>query len=99
MLSSLVVVWSSIFSLSSESRSCNKYAILAVGGKSGKISLWKFRHPESYTIEHGGALVEAKLVGLLHAHDGWVNAISWGVLNADPLKPQLLLSTGSSDGR
>lgn len=99
ILSSLVVAWSSVLSLSSGSCTNYKYAVLAVGGKSGKISFWRFRQPEYYTIEHGRVSVDAKLVGLLQAHDGWINAISWEILSTDPLKPQLLLVTGSSDGR
>ncbi|CAA7410944.1 unnamed protein product [Spirodela intermedia] len=98
MLSSLTVAWSSVLSLSSGSFTNCKYAVLAVGGKSGKISFWRFRQPEYYTIEHGRVSFDTKLVGLLQAHDGWINAISWEMLSTNPLKPQLLLASGSSDG-
>ncbi|XP_078446053.1 transducin/WD40 repeat-like superfamily protein isoform X2 [Wolffia australiana] len=98
MLSSLVVSWSSV--LGSFPRSCThfNYTILAVGGKSGKISLWRFRQPEYYTIEDRSVSVDAKLVGILQAHEEWVSSLGWGLVALDPSKPQLLLGTGSSDG-
>ncbi|XP_058086991.1 uncharacterized protein LOC131234044 isoform X2 [Magnolia sinica] len=102
MLSSVVVSWSPILQLPFESTlvspSCsNNCAILAVGGKSGKISLWRVHEPQWYNIENGEASVDTVLVGLVEAHNSWITAISWGVHAAAP-SSQLILATGSSDG-
>lgn len=105
MLSSLIVAWSPVLQLSSESGptslniSSSNCAILAVGGKSGKIALLRISEPQVYSIEHGGDSVGAILIGLLQAHNAWITAISWGLHSADASTPQVLLATGSSDGR
>lgn len=103
MLSSLIVAWSPVLQLSSESGptlniSSSNCAILAVGGKSGKIALLRISEPQVYSIEHGGDSVGAILIGLLQAHNAWITAISWGLHSADA-STQVLLATGSSDGR
>ncbi|XXG76205.1 hypothetical protein AAC387_Pa08g0609 [Persea americana] len=102
MLSSLIVAWSPVLQLSSESGptlniSSSNCAILAVGGKSGKIALLRISEPQVYSIEHGGDSVGAILIGLLQAHNAWITAISWGLHSADA-STQVLLATGSSDG-
>ncbi|XP_038982100.1 uncharacterized protein LOC103720062 [Phoenix dactylifera] len=99
LLSSLVVAWSPVLQLSGISPCfSNKCAILAVGGKSGNISFWKFNEPKCYTVEHGSVSVDAMLIGLLQAHKSWITSISWGTCAACSSKSQLLLATGSSDG-
>lgn len=100
LLSCLIVAWSPAFqSPQSSLPNCisNNYAILAVGGKSGNISFWRFTEPECYTIEHGGS-IDAKLIGLLHAHNSWITAISWGVCACGSSDSQFVLASGSSDG-
>ncbi|RWW20121.1 hypothetical protein GW17_00015781, partial [Ensete ventricosum] len=100
LLSALVVAWSPVLQ-SSQIRPgfSNRYSILAVGGKSGKISLWKICEPECYTVEHGRVSVDPMLIGLIQAHNSWITAISWEMLAARPTMSQLIMATGSSDGR
>ncbi|KAF3772598.1 hypothetical protein EJ110_NYTH57471 [Nymphaea thermarum] len=101
LLSSLVVSWSPMLRLSTNlgavatsgfSKTC---ALLAVGGKCGKISFWRFNEPKSYTVDQCQVSVDATLVGILQAHTSWVTAISWVVLES---APKFLLATGSCDG-
>ncbi|XP_023158246.1 uncharacterized protein [Zea mays] len=98
-LSSLVVSWSPVVSLSDRT-SCllRHWCILAVGSKSGNISFWKLYKPEYYTIDAGVVTSDPMLIGVLHAHESWVNAITWQVLSAGSSKSSLLLATGCSDG-
>ncbi|KAG1347809.1 hypothetical protein COCNU_06G016380 [Cocos nucifera] len=99
LLSSLVVAWSPTLQSSGISPCfSNKCAILAVGGKSGNISFWKFNEPKCYTVEHGRVSADAMLIGLLQAHKSWITSISWGFCAACSSKSQLVLATGSSDG-
>ncbi|XWS50267.1 hypothetical protein CRYUN_Cryun12cG0073700 [Craigia yunnanensis] len=104
MLSSLVVAWSPLLKLSSEmclaleNNSSNCFSLLAVGAKSGKISLWRIHAPQYYSIEQSGAPSAADLIGILQAHNSWVTTISWAFLASDSSNPQVLLATGSSDG-
>ncbi|KAJ7965260.1 putative Transducin/WD40 repeat-like superfamily protein [Quillaja saponaria] len=101
ILCSLVVAWSPVLHTSKLSPVPNNgtsISLLAVGGKSGNISFWKFHAPDSYTIECGRVLNSAKLIGLLQAHNSWITGISWAVLASDSANPQILLVTGSSDG-
>lgn len=103
MLSSLVVAWSPVLQLSpkicSIPQNGSSISLLAVGGKSGKVSLWKVSVPHCYTIENSGAPTNAVIVGLLQAHASWVTAISWALLDSESSNPRVLLATGSSDGR
>lgn len=100
LLSGLVVAWSPVLQSSRiQPGFSNRYSILAVGGKSGKISLWKLCEPECYTIEHGRVSVDPMLVGLIQAHNAWITTISWEMLAARLRMSQLILATGSSDGR
>lgn len=103
MLCSLVVSWSPSLRVESEfypvPNTCTSVGLLAVGGKSGKISLWRFHEPDCYTIEDRKAPTAVKFVGLLWAHNSWVTTISWFLFATDSSKPQIILATGSSDGR
>ncbi|CAN6480461.1 unnamed protein product [Victoria cruziana] len=101
LLSSLVVSWSPMLHLSTNldgvtisgfSKACT---LLAVGGKSGKISFWRFNEPKSYTVDQCPVSVDTVLVGILQAHSSWVTAVSWVVLKS---APKFLLATGSCDG-
>ncbi|KAI3668899.1 hypothetical protein L6452_40116 [Arctium lappa] len=93
MLSSLVVSWSPMVH-SNSSRSCS---ILAIGAKSGRISLWRVHEPECYSITQRSKPHVASLIGFIQAHNSWITAISWSKFVSDG-SPQLLLSTGCSDG-
>lgn len=112
LLASLVVAWSPTVkpslegdgsSLGSSSRSST---ILAVGAKSGKVSLWRVLEPQFYTIENCQQLPEVRFIGLVQAHKSWVTAASWatctvntsGKMDVDGSSNKLLLATGSSDG-
>eukprot|EP01018_Ginkgo_biloba_P013249 Gb_36153 [translate_table: standard] len=113
MLASLVVSWSPTVKPYSEGdgislgSSYSNSAILAVGAKSGKVSLWRVVDPQCYTIEHCLAPPEVRFIGLLQAHKSWITAASWatctvntsGKMEADGSSNKLLLATGSSDGR
>ncbi|KAK7392844.1 hypothetical protein VNO78_21294 [Psophocarpus tetragonolobus] len=99
MLCSLVVSWSPLLRLASESYSVrDSVSLLAVGGKSGNISLWRFHPPDCYTIDDGEVPTTVEFVGLLQAHNSWVTAISWLLFAFDSSNPQILLASGSSDG-
>ncbi|KAI3434194.1 uncharacterized protein J3R85_006645 [Psidium guajava] len=103
MLSSLVIAWSPVLQFPSESCSqvqnrATCFSLLAIGGKSGKISCWKVHAQECYSIEHGNVSPDAMVVGIFQAHNSWVTAISWALLTTDSSHPQVLLSTGSSNG-
>lgn len=104
MLMSLIVAWSPILETSGDdvvfpSSSSNCCSILAVGGKCGRISLWRVRAPECYSSDNAGHSGEASLLGLVKAHDSWITAISWVVYGSKVSKAQFALATGSSDGR
>ncbi|CAL1386999.1 unnamed protein product [Linum trigynum] len=103
LLSSLVVTWSPLLcspsnrSFPSSDDPVKKYSILAVGGKSGKISFWRISAPQCYSIEHSKAPTGVMFLGLLQAHTSWVTAVSLELLisNSDP---QVVMVTGSTDG-
>ncbi|KAF8018481.1 hypothetical protein BT93_H3382 [Corymbia citriodora subsp. variegata] len=103
MLSSLVIAWSPLLQFPSAScsqvqNSATCFSLLAIGGKSGKISCWKVHAQECYSIEHGNVSPDATVVGIFQAHSSWVTAIGWALLTTDSSHPQVLLSTGSSNG-
>lgn len=98
MLCSTVVSWSPLLHLASEVYPVC-VSLLGVGGKSGKISLWRFHPPDCYTIEDREVPTTVKFVGLLQAHNSWVTTISWLLSSSDSSYPQILLASGSSDGR
>ncbi|KAL7003781.1 hypothetical protein U1Q18_004926 [Sarracenia purpurea var. burkii] len=104
MLSSLVVAWSPVVPLMSEIDlvSANylsiRCSILAVGGKSGKISFWRILEPQCFSVTSNRDSTAVFLVGLLQAHGAWITAIGWALFASDASDPRLLLATGSSDG-
>ncbi|OMO97783.1 hypothetical protein COLO4_14362 [Corchorus olitorius] len=104
MLSSLIVAWSPLLKLSSETcpvpenNSSNQFSLLAVGAKSG-ISCWRIHAPQCYTIEQSKVSNAVELIGILQAHNSWVTTISLALLSSsDSSNPQVLLASGSSDG-
>lgn len=105
MLHSLVVAWSPMLRFSSknfpipQNGSSSQFSVLAIGGKSGKISFWRISAPKCYSIEHSNIDPTLVQVGLLQAHNSWITAISWALLSSNSSNPQVLLVTGSSDGR
>ncbi|KAL5567668.1 hypothetical protein UlMin_024243 [Ulmus minor] len=102
MLSSLVVSWSPALQLLPNSCSVpqngSSISILAVGGKSGAVSLWKVSVPECYSIEVSSIPTTVTIVGILQAHTSWITTISWALLDSESSNPRVLLATGSSDG-
>lgn len=105
MLSSLTVAWSPYLQqtcgggVPSTDDSTSGCTVLAVGGKSGRLSFWRFCKPQCYSMQSSTESNSASLVGFLQAHDTWVTAITWTSLVSDASNPQVLLCTGSSDGR
>ncbi|KAG9451951.1 hypothetical protein H6P81_004855 [Aristolochia fimbriata] len=97
MLQSVIVAWSPILGPSPDSPS-NCCAVLAVGGKSGKISFWRVLEPQYYTIECGKGSVDVMLTGLLQAHNSWITALSWGLYDHDAANRKFVLATGGCDG-
>ncbi|XP_058206264.1 uncharacterized protein LOC131319859 isoform X2 [Rhododendron vialii] len=104
ILSSLVVAWSPVVQLASEMEpvsakySSNRCSILAVGGKSGKVSFWRFLEPSCFSVMSNRDSTSASLVGVLQVHSAWITAICWASYSSGASDPQLLLATGSSDG-
>lgn len=101
LLSSLSVAWSSLLTFSAEGSLENplRFSLLAIGSKSGCVSIWKVHAPESYHIERGNVSPNVELTAIIQAHSSWVSTMSWGVFGSDSSNPQMLLVTGSSDGR
>lgn len=103
MLSSISVAWSPLLQLSSDlcavPQTGSSISLLALGGKSGNISLWRIFVPECYSVENSRVPTTATIVGLLQAHTSWVTSISWALHASDSSNPQVLLTSGSSDGR
>lgn len=103
MLWSLAVAWSPLLQLSSKlcsiTQTGSSFSLLALGSRSGNISLWKICVPECYSVEHSGVPTTATIVGLLQAHSSWITSISWALRASDSSSPQVLLVSGSSDGR
>ena len=102
MLYSLVVSWSPLLCVASEvypNLDTNAYvSLLAVGGKSGQISFWRFHQPDCYTIEERKSPANVEIVGFLQAHNSWITTMSWLLFSFDPSNPLIILATGSSDG-
>ncbi|KAL6615863.1 hypothetical protein ACP70R_038133 [Stipagrostis hirtigluma subsp. patula] len=97
LLSSLVVAWSPV--VSSHDSTCSRnWCILAVGSKSGNVSLWKIWKPEYYTIDVRMVAKDPMLIGVLQAHKSWVSSISWEISSMGSSNPLLLLATGCTDG-
>ncbi|XP_073138680.1 uncharacterized protein [Henckelia pumila] len=104
MLTPLVVAWSPILrtsgcwvSIPHNSSSC--CSILANGLKCGIISFWRIDSPECYSIINPKTPCKALNVGLLKAHDACITTICWALHGSEISEPQLLLATGSSNGR
>ncbi|KAK9672366.1 hypothetical protein RND81_12G096000 [Saponaria officinalis] len=99
MLASLVLAWSPVLRLSADDadNSCECFCLLAVGTKSGTISIWKFNRPLYYSVEQHDDPMQMVFVGVLHAQSAWVTALSWTLLASDS-SPQALLVSGGSDG-
>ncbi|KFK34227.1 hypothetical protein AALP_AA5G117300 [Arabis alpina] len=101
LLSSLSVAWSSLLQYSSESYSCEnmlRFSLLAIGSKSGCVSIWKVHAPECYNIERSNASPIVELTAIIKAHSSWVSTMSWGIFCCDSSNPQVVLVTGSCDG-
>ncbi|XP_019182143.1 PREDICTED: uncharacterized protein LOC109177286 [Ipomoea nil] len=100
MLSLLTVAWSPYLQSACGARipSTDGCTVLAVGGKSGRLSFWRFRKPQCYSTQSGTDSNSASLLGFLQAHDTWVTAITWTLQVSDASNPRVLLCTGSSDG-
>ncbi|CDY61852.1 BnaAnng17840D [Brassica napus] len=101
LLSSLSVAWSSLLTFSTEGSSCQnllRFSLLAIGSKSGCVSIWKVHAPESYHIERGNVSPNVELTAIIQAHSSWVSTMSWGISGCDSSNPQMLLVTGSCDG-
>lgn len=101
MLLSLVIAWSPVMRPSNKVHlhPNSSASVLAVGAKSGKVSFWKVNVPECYSLAECMVPSRALLVGLLQAHNSWINCISWMLFDSDSSKPKVLLATGSTDGR
>ncbi|CAM8980534.1 unnamed protein product [Rhodiola kirilowii] len=91
------IAWSPLMSSSSEVDIRDRFSLLAVGGKSGKISFWRFREPCSYFVNNNDCPITTIFAGFLHAHNAWITAISWVTLD-DLSKGQVVLVTGSAEG-
>ncbi|BDA42682.1 probable protein AGENET DOMAIN (AGD)-CONTAINING P1 at N-terminal half [Coccomyxa sp. Obi] len=91
-MSALQVAWSPL--CTSQGASAWKYCVLAVGTKSGRVWLWRYRMPSSYSLADQDT-VEANfaLVGSFLAHAGWITAMHWAVVGGS-----LVLATGCSEG-
>lgn len=74
-------------------------SLLAIGGKSGQVSVWRVSVPKCFSVEHGEVPITTTNIALLQAHKSWTTTISWALLDSDSSNPQVLLATGSSDGR
>ncbi|CAM8999952.1 unnamed protein product [Rhodiola kirilowii] len=61
MMSSLIVAWSPLMSSSSEVDIHDRSSWLAVGGKSGKVSFWRFREPCSYSVNNNDCPISDRL--------------------------------------
>ncbi|XP_056856802.1 uncharacterized protein LOC108820147 isoform X1 [Raphanus sativus] len=101
LLSSLSVAWSSLLTFSAEGSSFEnplRFSLLAIGSKSGCVSIWKVHAPESYHIESANVSPNVELTAIIQAHSSWVSTMSWGIFGSDSSSPQMLLVTGSSNG-
>ncbi|XP_038885356.1 uncharacterized protein LOC120075765 isoform X2 [Benincasa hispida] len=100
MLLSLVIAWSPVIkpSRTVHSHENSSVSVLAVGTKSGKVSFWKVYVPECYSLAECMVPTRVLLVGILQAHNSWINCISWMLFDSDSSNPKVLLATGSMDG-
>ncbi|KAM1105416.1 hypothetical protein ACFX2B_002360 [Malus domestica] len=102
MLSSLVVAWSpmlhSLSKICSVPQDGSSMLLLAVGGKSGKVFVWRIPVPECYSVDQIRVPATVALIGMLQAHNSWITAIGWALLDSDSSNPKVLLATASTDG-
>ncbi|CAN1266262.1 hypothetical protein LINPERPRIM_LOCUS12483 [Linum perenne] len=99
LLSSLVLAWSPLLDtrLVSSDDPSKGYSILAVGGKSGKISLWRIQAPQCYSVEHSNAPAGVTFLGVVQAHTSWITALSLELIVSNS-ETQVVMVTGSTDG-
>ncbi|CAN1837619.1 hypothetical protein LINPERHAP1_LOCUS35155 [Linum perenne] len=99
LLSSLVLAWSPLLdtSLVSSDDPSKGYSILAVGGKSGKISLWRIQAPQCYSVEHSNAPAGATFLAAVQAHTSWITALNLELIVSNS-ETQVVMVTGSTDG-
>ncbi|CAN0903686.1 hypothetical protein LINGRAHAP2_LOCUS22694 [Linum grandiflorum] len=97
-ITSLVLAWSPLLdtSLVSSRDLSKRYSILAVGGKSGKISLWRVEAPQCYSVEHSNATPGVTFLGVVQAHNSWITAVSLELIVNS--KPHVVMVTGSTNG-
>ncbi|CAH8376762.1 unnamed protein product [Eruca vesicaria subsp. sativa] len=101
LLSSLSVAWSSLLTFPTEGspfENLLRFSLLAIGSKSGCVSIWKVHAPECYNIERCNVSPNVELTAIIQAHSSWVSTMSWGVIGRDSSNPQIVLVTGSCDG-
>ncbi|XP_073016539.1 uncharacterized protein [Primulina eburnea] len=104
MLTPLIVAWSPILRTSEDwvsipHNSSGCCSILATRLKCGLISFWRIDAPESYSIITPELPCKTSNGGFLKAHDTCITSICWALYGSEISKPQLLLATGSSNGR
>lgn len=102
MLSSLVVAWSPMLQshakISSIPQHGSSLSLLAVGGKSGQVALWRVSVPECYSVDQSRDPTTVVLIEIIQAHNSWITAISWALLDSYSSNPKLLMATGSYNG-
>nr|AAG52177.1 hypothetical protein; 45165-40041 [Arabidopsis thaliana] len=76
----------------------NIFSLLAIGSKSGSVSIWKVHAPECYHIERSNVSPMVELTAIVQTHSSWVSTMSWGIFGCDSSNPQVVLVTGSCDG-
>ncbi|KAH7300907.1 hypothetical protein KP509_23G003100 [Ceratopteris richardii] len=112
VLSYVSVGWSPAFRLESFSNQSLKktnliVALLALGAKSGEISILKCTQPVNYSLEKATSSPDVSLVTIIKAHESWVSTLTWcksgktlkSETDSDTSKcEEILLATGSTDG-
>ncbi|CAH9078532.1 unnamed protein product [Cuscuta europaea] len=92
MISSLTVAWSPHL------RWKSGFSVLAVGGKSGRLSFWRFHQPQCYSTRSSSESSHASFLGFLQAHNTWITSITWALIDSDASNHQVMLFTGSCNG-
>ena len=81
--------------------------LIALGSKSGEVSLLMITMPRDYNLEKVTFAPEVSMISVFEAHESWVSVLSWAkgyksenndhsALSGDE---EVLLVTGSCDGR
>ncbi|KAI5083046.1 hypothetical protein GOP47_0002789 [Adiantum capillus-veneris] len=82
-------------------------ALLALGAKSGDVSILKCIQPVNYSVETVTTTPAVSLVTIVKAHESWVSALAWtkgcktmdsGDSSETTGVEEMILATGSSDG-